>query len=251
MGEPANYNWRRSRQKDLQQKVGRLYERMMKSALSCELSPRGHPELADLFSVDLGIRVDVKARGDNNSLDLRVSQIDEYGEEAPFPIEHTLYALVPYKSSLSLNKQSIRPRGISKKTKMLSLLRSIRGDHNLNLFLSANVNLVYLLDIRIINALRRNLGHTVNRLAGRPGQETVSITRTKLIDLFGDSEFEKSLRSLKLDPRGWAKGVYPLRTMFEHEGHSYSSNFTLVSVVRKRLHANLAKMFANKAITLE
>jgi len=245
--------WLRSRANDTQGKAGRLYEHLIAAALDCRVTERGDWERADIHSHDLGIRVELKARGDVNTHELRVNQIREYmEEEPPFPISHTLYAIVLYRSTRRLKDGEPRPKSIGPNTHMISLLRSIRNDRELNKFFADNIQLVYLLDLRIVSALETHLGTSECRMVGRQGEQAVRLRRSKLEDLFGnDADLTDTLRKLGMRPSGWAKSVYPIQTRFSIDGHRLKSEFTLITVLRKGLHADIAKVLAQRALTLE
>jgi hypothetical protein len=250
MGANAKYNWRRSRQKEMQSKAGRLYEHLMAEVLGCEFSEKdlGY---ADIFSTSLGIRVEVKSRGDQNSLELRVNQVHEYGEDIPFPLNDTLYALVPYESTMPLRKGDPRPKGFSPNTHTLSLMRGLRTDAQRNAFWAQYVETSYLVDLRIVNALESYLGIHPCRMIGRGDEMAIRVSRTTLEELFGDGSFAQTIKELGLSPSGWAKGVYPIYTKFTIDGQRLTSKFTLVTVLRKRLHAKIAERLSTKALTLE
>ncbi len=244
--------WLRSRANDTQGKAGRLYEHLMAATLGCVITKRGDYERGDIYSNDLGIRVEIKARGDVNTPELRVNQIQEYEEGEPFPLSYTLYALVLYRSTLRLKDGDPRPKGIGPNTHMLSLLRSIRKDDELNRFFASNIQLVYLLDLRVISALKDHLGTIGCRMVGRREEQAVRIGRMKLDELFGNDERVKNtLRKLGIRPSGWAKGVYPIQTRFSIDGQRLKSDFTLITVLRKGLHASVASALAQKSLTLE
>lgn len=244
----ANYNWRRSRQKDTQIKAGRIYEHLVAQVLGCEISRQDEYEYADLHSIDLGIRVEVKARGDNNPFGLHTEQMDQYENDLPFPLSHTLYALVPYRSRRRIKAEEERPRKFSRKTTMISMLRFLKTDWERNEFWAANVEFIYLLDFRIVKGLLALLGSKKGHFAGRKSEDALVVNRTTLTSLFQDESFATAIRTLSLSASGWAKGVYPTRTRFTLDGQRLSSNFTLITVLRRSLHAKIASQLCNRAV---
>jgi hypothetical protein len=247
----ARYNYRRSRRKDTQGKAGRLYEHLIAHVLGCEITPRGKPELADLYSGTLGIRVESKSRGDSNSFELRTKQIKEYQRDIPFPLSDTLYALMPYKASNRLRKSDLRPRGMSPNTHGISLMRGLQTNKEYNDFWATHIQTSYLLDLRIIAAFGQHLGIRQCRMIGRMEEQAIWISRTTLNEFFGeDSLFSPNLRRLGLQPQGWAKGVYPIQMNFPIDDQVLSTQFTLVTILRKRLHASIAQTLANSTLAL-
>lgn len=243
--------WLRSRANDTQGKVGGFFQHLVARLLGCKISPHGHPEWADLFSIDLQIRVESKARGDVNSLEIRTGQIREYEEEPPFPLEHSLYALGFYQSTRRFRKGDQRPRGFSPKTSQISLMRSIRTESELYSFLSEHIQSLHLLDLKVVKALESHLGTRPCLMVGRSEETAVRVSRTRLDELFGEDEsFAKVLKTLKLSPSGWAKGVYPIHVGFNIGGQELRSKFTLVTVLRKGLHAAVAREIANRTLAL-
>ncbi len=249
MRAPANYNWRRSRQKDTQIKVGRIYEHLVARVLGCEISRQDEYTYADVHSIDLGIRVEVKARGDNNPFGLHIEQMDQYEDDLPFPLSHTLYALVPYRSRRWIKAEEERPRKFSKKTTHISMLRSLKTDRERNEFWARNVEFIYLLDFQIVKGLLALLGSRREHFAGRKSEDTLVGNRTTLTSLFQDESFATAMRTLGLSASGWAKGVYPTSTEFTLDSQRLSSEFTLITVLRRSLHAKIAPQLCNKAVT--
>jgi hypothetical protein len=241
--------WLRSRANDTQGKAGRLYETLLASVLGCRVSERGNPEYADIFSNELQIRAEVKSRGDVNSLEIRTHQIREYESDIPFPLEYTLYALVHYQSTRYLRKGEKRPKGFSEDTHRISLLRNIRSDAELNEFFATHIQSIHLLDLRVIKGLEKHLGTRTCRMVGRSEESAVSISRTAINDFFGDVSFGESLKRLGLAPQGFAKGVYPMHVGFGIDGQTLVAKFNLVTVLRRRLHAEMATVLAQKTLT--
>ncbi|MDB5266489.1 MAG: hypothetical protein JWN89_304 [Parcubacteria group bacterium] len=251
MRSNARYNYRRSRRKDTQGKAGRIYEHLMAQALGCQITPHGRPELADIFSEEINARIEVKSRGDLNSFELRTKQIEGYKEDFPVPFDHTLYALLPWKASSRLRKDDPRPRGIGPNTHMISLLRGLKLDSERNEYWAANVETSYLFDLRIIDKLGTHLGVQPCRMIGRGDEGAIRIGRTTLNEMFGeDSSFSPMLRTLGFSPSGWAKGVYPLHVGFSIDGQQLFSRFTLVTILRKNLHAAIAQTLARQTLSL-
>lgn len=243
--------WLRSRANDTQGKAGRLYETLLASTLGCEIAERGYSEFADIFSRDLQVRVEVKSRGDVNSLEIRTRQIEEYEEDLPFPLEYTLYALVFYQSTRHLKRGEPRPRSFSPKTRQISLMRGIKTEAALNEFFATHIQSIYLLDMKVVRGLESHLGTRDCRMVGRSDEEAIAVSRTAISKLFGDVSFASSLRTLSLNPTGWAKGVYPLHIGFNIDGQELYSRFNLVTVLRKRLHAEVAAVLARKTLAIE
>ncbi|MBX4200265.1 hypothetical protein KW790_02295 [Candidatus Parcubacteria bacterium] len=256
----AEYNLLRSRAKNIQGKAGTFYERLMAATLGCELSPPGQPDYGDIHSGELGIRVEVKARGDGNAHGLRTSQIERYEWDLPRDLRDTLYALIPYRSRRSIHKGEERPRGFSPRTNKVSMLRGLSKDKELNEYWAKNVDVAYLLDFRIINGLRNTLGTVTGHHAGRPEEQDVVVGRKKLTELFQDDAISRSLRSLGLAPSTWAKGVYPLTVGYTHKYPHHNrdelvdqhlvSQFTLITVVRRDLHVRLAEKILSRALAI-
>ncbi|MDB5193995.1 MAG: hypothetical protein JWN50_9 [Parcubacteria group bacterium] len=247
------YNYRRSRQKDMQGKAGRLYEHMICEMLDLEHSPKGSEEYADCFSIDLAARFEVKSRGDANSFEIRVNQVHEYQENTPFPLDHTAYALFPYQATEPLHRGDPRPRGIGPNTHSLSLMRGIRKDADRNRFWAEHVQTSYILDFQVICALEAHLGTHPCRMIGRSDEEAIRLTRTTLDELFGEeTALAPTLRKLGLKSAGWAKGVYPIRVRFQIDDQRLASGeFTLITILRKGFNAKIADKLAYKALTLE
>jgi hypothetical protein len=235
-------------------KTGKFFEHMLAEMLACEISARdlpGSTAWADIHSNDLGIRIEVKSKGDVKIPEIRVSQVREYEEEPPFPITHSLYAIALYKGTGPLTRNGPRPRGFSEKTKMVSLMRDLKTDAEYNQFFASHAQTVYLLDLRIIQAFEKKLGVHSCRHIGRREEMAIRLGRTTLDEHFGDASFEDSLKQLRLQPAGWAKGVYPMQVHFRIDSQRLSSKFTLVTVLRKNLHADIARVIAKKTLALE
>ncbi|MBX4195547.1 hypothetical protein KW796_01135 [Candidatus Parcubacteria bacterium] len=258
----AEYNWLRSRAMDTQGKAGLLYECLMAEALGCEISERGKAEYADIYSERLGIRVEIKARGDNNPHGFRVDQILHYEWDLPAELRHTLYAVVLYRSRRAIRKGEAPPNGFSTKTTMVSMLRFLKTDEQRNQFWAENVTVVYLLDLRVINGLESLLGTVKGHFAGRPDEMDLVVNRTVLTELFQDASLTSSLKKLHLSPSGWAKGVYPMKVRFQcpimdpdvsgrvirHQ--TLDSGFTMITLVRRNLHAQLAQEISARTLAL-
>ncbi len=246
MRQATKENWFDLRRENRTTKTGKLYEYLFAQTLGCEIAEHGKPEFADMFNFDLGFRVELKSRGELNSFEIRVNQVSEYEESIPFPLTHTLYAIVPYHNTRRLTLGGKRPSGFSKKTSMVSLTRGLKTDQERNRFWAENIQTSYLVDLRIISAMRTKLQTHSCRMIGRGHEQAIRLGRTALAEFFGDdSSFASTLRTLGLNASGWAKGVYPLHVRFPIDEQRLSSRFTLVTVLRKGLHAKVAMRLAD------
>lgn len=236
----------------------------MAHVLGFKVSPQGKSEYGDLFSTKLKTRVEVKARGDNNAIGMHTRQLDGYEWDLPQELRHTLYCLVPYRSRRQITEAEKLKYGFSPKTTMISMLRFCKTEESANKHWAENVDVVYLLDIRLINGLRDYLGVAMGHYAGRPDEEAVVVGRNTLTELFQDGTLSRSLKKLGLSPSGWAKGVYPIKTRYTYRypldqvddqlsrfaEQRLSSEFTLITVVRRDLHAELASEINKRTIAL-
>ncbi len=255
MGANAAELWRETRKRNTQGKAGKLYEHLMAETLGCVLSPRGQPQLADIHSLELRSRIEVKAGGDRGSIEIKVEQLRRYEGNLPFPdFDHTLYVICPYRSSeyapRSLTMKPLLPDGFSEKTKGVSLLRSLKTDTARNRFWAENILTTYLLDMSIVQGLERKWGVHPCRQVDRSDEMVVRVTPKKLFNLFRKKPFEQALRSIGLKPGGYAEGVYPLQVHFKAGTQSLQSKFELVTILRKGLHADVAKVIASKTLAL-
>jgi hypothetical protein len=258
----AKTNFRNATSKGLQQKAGEFYERLLAKTLQCKRSPRGQPEYADLYSEKLDARIEVKARGDSNGLALRVSQIERLLLPQPFPTPtDALYAVVPYRSRRGIKPDEKRPKGIGRKTTMVSLFRFLVTDTQYNQCWAANTPIVYVLDIQIVKALRERIGTRLGFYPDRPDREALILNRTNLKKYFQvrDEELEHSLTELGItEPGEFAKATYPMKVRIrvseppEAIPKEFSEcKFILVTVLQKSTHARVAIQLTHTAITLK
>lgn len=247
MGADAKSNWRKMRQKNTLGRVGEFYQCLVANLLDCTITEQGNTEYADMYNETLGIRVEVKARDNNHAFGISVDQKRVYEKEPPFPLNDTLYALVTFRNSKRRGTSDKRPRGVQSDT--FSELARLNRKSQQQEFLAGKVDEVFLLDLEIISALERTHGTRVGHFAGRAGEDSIVLRRTELREYFRNGSFAQGMRAFGLYPSGWVRRSSEVRVTMFLRGAVLTSEFTLVTVLRARLHKQIALVIQDKVLT--
>lgn len=240
--------WRKMRHKNTLGRVGEFYQHLVAQLLSCVTADIGREEYGDIFSNDLGIRVEVKARDNKHLFGLGISQKRGYEDEPPFPLSYTLYALVTYRNNKRFGKNDKRPRGL--RAINHSPLARLAHKHEQHQFLAGKIDEIYLLDIEVINALENLHGLKVGHFAGRAEEQSIVLSRTDLRRYFRNGSFGDVTRELGLkSKRGWARSENNVAMSLVVDERSFEPRFTLVTVLRKSLHAQILEVVRPKILT--
>lgn len=245
MSANAKSAWRLTRRRGTLGIVGDFYNDMAATMLDGEKTQRGQWEFADVYNLDIGIRVEVKARNSNNAFGIRIKQKESYEGEPPFPFSNTLYCLVSYAHRGPWQENATRP----------NLLRNSRGLKAKYALLARAVFKVYLIDLPLITAMQKKSGVEETFFAGRENQPTLKLGRQSHLERFRKGLFEETMREHHLDPARWVmtenKVGFEVSIPNGMDGEIFTNpvEFKLITLLRKGLHRRIDTVLRSKVLT--
>lgn len=216
-------------EKDWRHAIGDWYEELTLHLLGGELQPYGSRR--DLLVEDFGY-IEIKGVDSNHKARYRISQLGSYRDEVTdgFPYEECAYANFFWTNQMPRHLKATRG----------SFLSSLEPSNHrkLDKLLAAKTNLLYLLDIDVVEAIREQLGEQDNRLPFSPDELVVEFNRTFLRERFLAAYRTCSKKevffSLGLNPRKYSIVEREIVTRFRKEPMRFRA-----CCVLKRRHQRL------------
>ncbi|MBI2063011.1 MAG: hypothetical protein HYT61_02090 [Candidatus Yanofskybacteria bacterium] len=165
----------------------------------------------DINNWDFDSQIEVKGCSNRNTLKIYSKQLDEEVEQLGFPFSHLLYVIFFYR-----NRWSDRSRSLSKETPNYKTL---------NAFLSKNIMVAFVIDARVLMAIRRVNGLRMEQ-RNNDVVHVIRISKGILHNFVKDSK--GTLKHFKL--RGF--GVFSHKIYGEFRGSL--TNFDLVFILSKK-----------------
>jgi hypothetical protein len=227
--------------------VGDFGQNIVAELLDCSISPRGNTDFADLFSENLGIRVEVKTCDNNHRFVFKHKQLRGYQDEdsVPFPISDTLYALLGYRNRKSIKDHKLRPKRLRSKT-FSELARLLLPGEQAQ-YLADRVDELYLLDLDVVTALEDILPTSTNYFPGHQGKTSMSAGRSELRSLFRDSDFSRLCRTLKLKECSWVREILPISRPVSIGDLTFTVEYRLIALLKKSTYKMLLQTLRSKA----
>lgn len=218
--------WKQTRRNGTPNRVGRFYMHLAQHIVGGHIT-KGDSSLADIIDWNGCIGYEVKASDDNHRIRIRWCQLESHASDrnAGFPLSSYMYCICSYG-----NREKKRAGGARK-----SLLGMCRDGAAARACLAENSRTLYVLDLRIIEAIARHLGVQKRLFPCDSETEGVAINHSFMRRFQTHPEEMLSLLGLKKDE--WRHQSVPIQTSFEANGKSYPVSITVVEIK----HAEMAR----------
>jgi hypothetical protein len=237
--------WSRQRKKNVNGQIGEFCRHIVAKLFNCKVTDRrDEKNYADAFSEPLGVRLEVKARGNTDAFGLDIDQLLRHGGELPPNIQETLYALVAYKNRERIKRGQRKPSNIEgeKVVQFSPLVRFHTKEKRIS-YVAERFDEIYILDVDLVWSLLRICNTRERFFAGDGGQKgsgekrsALVLNRTFLRSTLRDSNLSEVLSKVRLGEKGWVRTIIPISTSISFEGRMYPIECSMILILRKRTY---------------
>lgn len=190
--------------------------------------------LGDVVNWRFGLGIEVKASDNNHPFRISLRQHKRYVGSRNFPHSRFAYGLCAYRNRERIRAAKRKRNGKRRLPAKRSLLGRIMSRGAQFEHLAENVTDVFLFDLEVMTALASR-SRTIDggAFAGDGRHEQVAILTRQQLKRFNRWSFNRVMREIGLDPRGWKYTAREVCVPTTIGGSVYTSDFLLHTILKR------------------